>query len=448
MKKCNLILALFVCCSLSSIGQDTIKSLYDYSLEELMNIEVFSASKSVQKITDAPATVYVVTHEQIDQRGYSSLLDLFEDIPQIEVQRKADSKTNEYITINGVAGSTKFILLMDGVRVNSAAGSENSVAYNYSIENVKQVEIILGPASALYGADAFSGIINIVTMKGNEINGVHVKGSYGAFNTSDNAITAGFGNKDASIAITGKYYHSDEPFMPDYYPAEYSWYNNYKQAGEMKLYGNTVNVPIKPWSASTNAYSVHVRANLKNFEFGYSNHFESHSSSWSFTPDLAIFSKDAVWASLIQNAYGTHSINLLNNRITLQTTISAQSYKLEPNSNFDNEYGSYNPAYKYSKELALKAEEEISYNLNESHSFIGGLSYQYFNSIPKTPDMPYQYDESIKPEDQNIYFPGTNVTDMNGKDLTIIQDIYNIKYSNFGSFLQYQGKLFNNFTIT
>jgi iron complex outermembrane receptor protein len=423
-------------------------SIFMLSLEQLLNIKVFSASKSAEKITDAPATVYVVTHEQIDQRGYSSLIDLLEDIPQIEVQRRGLAETNEYITINGVAGNAKFILLMDGIRVNSAAGSENAVSYNYSIENVKQVEIILGPASALYGADAFTGIINIVTLKGYEIKGVHVKASYGAFKTTDNAITAGFGNNDASISFTGKYYHSDEPFMPDYYPTEFSWYNKYKQTGEMKLFGSTVKVPIKNWSTATDAYSIHVRANLKKFEFGYSNHYDSFCNSWVYSPEIAIYSKDAVWSSLIQNIYGTHSFSLLDNKITLQTTVSGQSFKVNPKSNFDNQYGGYGAAYKYSKELTLKAEEQISYNLNESHSFIGGLSYQYFNSIPKTSDLPFKYDESKKPDEQNIYFPGTNMTDLNGKDLTIIQDIYNIKYSNFGSFLQYQGKWFDNFTIT
>ncbi len=190
-------------------------NILDMTLEELMEVEVTTASKISQKATDAPATVYVVTKQQIEARNYTYLKELLEDIPQIEIQGRANTQSSDIFTLNGVAGNEKFLLLMDGIRVNSTTGTENKLGKSYSLANVKQVEIILGPASSLYGADAFTGTINIITNKGYENKGFYISSSYGLYNTTDNTLVYGVGNEDISFSLLGKYYHSDEPFFPD-----------------------------------------------------------------------------------------------------------------------------------------------------------------------------------------------------------------------------------------
>ncbi len=57
------------------------------SLEYFLNADVTTASKTAQKVTDAPATVYVITKEQIALRGYTNLEEVLEDIPEIEIQK-------------------------------------------------------------------------------------------------------------------------------------------------------------------------------------------------------------------------------------------------------------------------------------------------------------------------------------------------------------------------
>jgi len=220
----------------------------DMSLEELMNLDVTTASKFSQKISDAPAAVFVITSEQIKSRNYSCLRELLNDIPQVEIQSKSASESSDVISINGISGNEKFVILMDGVRINSTTGFSHTIGESYSLANVKQVEIILGPASALYGADAFTGIINIKTFTGAENQGLHLSTSYGMWNTTDNSLVYGLGNDKLSFVLTGKYYHSDEVFFPDYYD-EFAWYNTYKQTGEMWMFGSkiTTNFPIQEW---------------------------------------------------------------------------------------------------------------------------------------------------------------------------------------------------------
>jgi len=428
----------------------SIKNLLNLTIEELLQIKVYTASKIEQKASESPATVYVITSQQIEQRNYSSVKEILDDIPQVEIQRKSASQNTDIFTLNGVAGNEKFVILMDGIRINSTTGTEHCIGENYALSNAKQVEIILGPVSSLYGAEAFTGIINIITYKGCENKGFKVNSSYGSFNTTDNTVVYGNGNNLYSFVITGKYYHSDEPFFPKFYRKDYAWYNQYAQTGEMLFFGDTVTTTggIKPWETPTDAYSVTAKVTLKNFELGYSLLSESHCSSISMLPATNVFSKETIWANMLQNAYISNSLVSSDKKLLLNSTIFSQQFKIDPKSMYLNQYSGYVNAYKYERNRTLKMEEQFTYKFTNKFIAVGGISYEFINAIPKTSDLPYKYDEKKSANDQNIYYPGTHVTDINGNDLTIIQDIYNVNYHNIGSYIQLQYKVLKKIAVT
>lgn len=159
------------------------KKVTTLSLAEILNLEVVTASKTAEKISEAPATVYVFTHEMIVNAGYYSLDQLLEAVPEIELQNKAVAEYNNYYSIRGISGNDKFIVLLDGFRFNSPTGSPHVIATNYPLANAKRVEVILGPASALYGADAFGGVVNIITFDESDGAGGQVNASFGDFST-------------------------------------------------------------------------------------------------------------------------------------------------------------------------------------------------------------------------------------------------------------------------
>lgn len=430
-----------LCFTVTYAQRDSVTTdIFDLSLEELMNIEVTTASKFSQKASEAPATVYVVTQQQINERNYSSLKELLMDIPQIEIQNKSYAEFSDIYSINGIAGNEKFLVLMDGIRITSNTGTGHTIDESYSLANVKQVEVILGPASSLYGADAFTGIINIITFKGYENKGFSFSSSYGSFNTTDNVLVFGAGNKDISFSLSAKYYHSDEAFIPEYYPQDFAWYNHYKETGEMLMFGDTVKPAIgfKQWATLNDAYSVHAKLNYKKIEIGYSGQFESHSSVYGYEPSATIYFDEAVYANHVQNLYAFHSFESKSQKFFLNSTVSAQDFKVYPNSLFINQFSNYSNGYKYERNKTIKIEEQFSYNIEKYLVIIGGASYEYINAIPKTSDLPLQYNENLSFDSQNIYYPGTNFTDINGNDLTIIQDIFNVNYYNIGSYLQFQ----------
>lgn len=134
--------------------------------------KVTIVSKKEERIQDAPATVYVVTDKEIEERGYLFLHDLLRDVPGIDfindlgvygmiaMQRGIDTPENN-----------KTLIFVDGVLTNNPSQGVSYMSYQFALHNVKRVEILWGPASALYGANAFAGVINIVTKSSSDLKG-------------------------------------------------------------------------------------------------------------------------------------------------------------------------------------------------------------------------------------------------------------------------------------
>ena len=433
--------------STSSFAQENSDDLLDMSLEDLLNVDITTASKSSQSVNQAPATIFVITADQIKSKGYFNLEEALEDIPGIEIQRKAVTETSNHYSFRGISGNDKFVVLLDGVRVSSIVGTPHAISNNYSIANAKRIEVILGPASALYGADAFSGIVNIITREGGEdFTGLEVATNYGSFNTAENNIRIGGKTGEIKFSLNGKYYHSDEPNFAKEYPNEYSWFNNeYQNNGQVRLAPQPilediiVNAPLVEYRTPTDAYFLHARFNFKDFEVGVMKNFESHSSSVGGRPEYNIYDKDATYDIGITSFYLKHSYITESKKFGVESTISHGIHELKPESKFVNTFTSYMDGFKYGKESITKFDEQLTWNLKENISLIGGFSFEDINALPKTGDLPFMFDVNMAADLQDIYYLGTNIADQFGNDLTVYQDFYYLNYQNYGSYLQFQG---------
>ena len=204
-------------------------------VESLLNRKTSTASQIEQLASEAPATVYIISKEQIQNRGYENLLDILTDLSEVEIQQFGSPEFNQHISLRGVAGNEKFLILQDGVRISAPTDDTHSVGYNFSVEHAEQIEVIIGPASALYGADAFSGVIQIVTQKGQNIP-LQVKSSYGNLGTTHNSLNFAKNFGDVAISLSGSYYYSNEPNFPESHPEEFSWYTEqYLPKGELLI---------------------------------------------------------------------------------------------------------------------------------------------------------------------------------------------------------------------
>jgi outer membrane cobalamin receptor len=149
--------------SSSAAAQTTPPDLSQISLKDLMNITVTTASRAPESLTDAPARMQVVTAAEIQRRGYRSLTDVLKDLPDFKVDTGGEQASSIELTVQGIRGATRVIVMLDGIRISSPTNDPLPILANYPVHTAQQIEILYGPASALYGADAFSATINIIS---------------------------------------------------------------------------------------------------------------------------------------------------------------------------------------------------------------------------------------------------------------------------------------------
>ncbi len=140
--------------------------LFAMTLEELLAVEIKVASKTQESLGDAPATVTVFTAEEIDRMGITNLDHLLNFIPGVFVSQEDTARSNVAVfrgrRINNYGPDV--LIMVNGNRVNDPVVSGSLFVFpQMSLANVKQVEVIRGPGSAIYGSNAFSGVINVIT---------------------------------------------------------------------------------------------------------------------------------------------------------------------------------------------------------------------------------------------------------------------------------------------
>lgn len=408
------------------------------TLEDLLNVPIEAAGVAGGKTLDSAALAQVVGEEAIKSRGYSTLLDLLEDIPQIEISHSAETGPGNIITVQGLNGNERFQILIDGVRVTPITGNLYALGRQFSLRNAKRVEIILGPVSALYGADAFSGVVNIVTKTGAEMNGAGAGAAYGSYNTREGAAAAGGGSSMASAAATAQVYHSDRASLPGYYKNAFSWYNNQYRAGQMlgDDLSTVVNgIPVRRYNSDEDASFLHGRLNLNRFELGWFEMAESHSSSLGVKPQFTLYNADTVFKTRYRTVYGRHIYSPESEDWELSSVVSHHFYEVDPRTKFLNNYSGYASAYKYGMDESSSLAEKLTFKLGERGLLALGLDYQEHSTLPRTEDLPTPYNRDLSPASQGFIYPGSAII---ASTMAIAQDFYFLRYSNVGTYGQLQ----------
>lgn len=178
---------------LSALGLVSLPALAQSSDEDELAMSygdksfVSIATGSRVPVTRAPAVATVITTEDIAAIGATDLDDILETVPGLHVARSTQVYAPIYVVrgIN-IGFNPQVLMLINGVPITvTYTGNRGSGWGGMPVENIARVEVIRGPGSALYGADAFSGVINIITKSAAEIDGTQVGVRAGSFNTKD-----------------------------------------------------------------------------------------------------------------------------------------------------------------------------------------------------------------------------------------------------------------------
>jgi len=184
MKLINILLSIllyisFLSINLYAISSDkiTIDNLRNMSLVELMNIEITSSTKTKVGINQAPSIMYAITDKQIQERAYKTLADVLGHVPGWDFDSPNGNWVGQYAFVRGTRAVRHILLLVDGVVQNNINDFESGRFHTFNLNSVKRVEVINGPASALYGANALLGVINITSKSSEDINGIEISAS-------------------------------------------------------------------------------------------------------------------------------------------------------------------------------------------------------------------------------------------------------------------------------
>ena len=172
-------------------------NLLNLDIEQLGAIKidtVFAASKSTEKVTDAPSSVTIVTRDEIARFGYRTLGEIVRAVRSFDVTYDRDYSYTGVRGFNSLGDyGSRTLMLIDGHRMNdpiydTTAASTDALP---DVDLIERVEFIRGPGSSIYGSNAFFGVINVITRSGASVGNAEVSAGFGSFETFSGRLTLG-----------------------------------------------------------------------------------------------------------------------------------------------------------------------------------------------------------------------------------------------------------------
>ncbi len=171
---------------------------------QLDKITITTPTKSAQLLQNTTANVDIITADEIQQRGYTTLQQALSSVSGINLSSNGGLGQSSSIKVRGF-DSKRVLVLIDGVRYNNPTSLDGAEFSNLMIENVKQIEIVKGAQSGVWGADATAGVINIITKKTTK-NGFNasINGESGSFNTQKYGFSTGYKQEKFDISLNAQ----------------------------------------------------------------------------------------------------------------------------------------------------------------------------------------------------------------------------------------------------
>ncbi len=189
-------------------AETTVDGLLNLSLEELLNYPVSAPTKADTRLSDAPGSVSVITYDQIRNSGATTIPELLRLVPGVHVRWNPMVQSIEIRSFGSNPFTSRVLLLIDGIPYNSwnKGGFPQHPGFDFfNLENVKHLEVIRGPGSALYGENALNGVINIVTLSGDEYRQTRISVTAGARDSRSAGVSHGSKvGQDGSVFVSAR----------------------------------------------------------------------------------------------------------------------------------------------------------------------------------------------------------------------------------------------------
>ena len=365
-----------------AVGSAPIADITDLSLEQLLNARITTASRTVERAVEAPATVYVISRNDIRARGYFCLADVLRDLPGMETVEQYYSEQGTLVPVRGVVGNNKIVLLINGMRVNPPGGEDLMLRNDLPVRFAEQIEVIYGPGSTLYGQDAISAVINIKTRRPTETSAEAVA-AYGLHDTRE--ISAGFGTRISSVvplAVSGhlSLRTSDFSNLRDSHP---DWWKNYEAVLAPK------GLPLEPvrGDRGLNAFG-RVDAGNASLQawFRDSERSSAEGSGEGLSSPVLYFVDEGRWRDRSLAVEGQYGLDLTSD-LTLSSMFTFNRYEVHPESRYVFPASAttlFLNDFKYGVGTGTTIEEKLDWSPGESTHIIFGAIAGNYDIVPKS----------------------------------------------------------------
>lgn len=196
------------------MGQEnSLDQLMSMSLEELsmLDVEMETASKVAQKLTDIPSSVYVLSNERIQRSGAKSIAEVLMLVPGLKVTKF--NETSWFVSTRGFHDGlyNKMLVMMDGRSLFSPVyGGTYWSDVDYILADIERIEVLKGPGGTVWGGNAVNGVVNIITKSASDTQGTYISGL--ASNTDNYEISVRQGlSLNADVNARAFYKYREEP---------------------------------------------------------------------------------------------------------------------------------------------------------------------------------------------------------------------------------------------
>ncbi|HQQ69292.1 MAG TPA: TonB-dependent receptor [Alicycliphilus sp.] len=410
-------------------AQDTLETdaqrLMSLSLQDLIATPVVTASRQEESRDQTPAQILVITRAQIRERRYKNLADLMQDLPGVNWQGGTKSSQFNQFALQGYVGPNRLLILMDGVRIVQPAGGTFSLADNLALYMAKQVEVLYGPAAALYGADAVAGVINIVTEAGRGPQGSWASVGAGRFGGEEGAFMTGLNTEQGlHLSLGGHWQRADRAPLDEYYPREFA---------KVPLLANgqaiTPASGREAYAGNTASHSLYARADwAEQFTVGAFRHSFTSLTSTGDPPAMARYQTASEWQPTSDTFYGRWRFQPAPD---VQALLQLDHARMEvnPKARYNNTYSNYQDSFSYELSRRTGIEQSLNWRINQDQQLQAGLGWQKYYAVVSA-GLPTPYDTGRPIQGQGMLYPNT----------TLPLQIHDDRFHNLSAYAQLQSQ--------
>ena len=350
-----------------------------------MGATITTASSQAENLNESPVPVTLITEEMIINSGARNIKEAL--LAFVPGMTDVDCNEDLNISMRSMYSSSqeKILFLLDGHRLNSYTTNTASPDFSMSLEKVKQIEVLRGPASSLYGGVALSAVVNIITKNGADVDGVKVKGSLGNYGQ----ISGDF--------LFGKRYFDLDVLV---------WANIYKAKGQQRF------IPLQDTGLMLKEGDITLGGigNLPTYDLGlslkwkglsllYNTHFSQFIPplSYRYTASPYEYGNYTTFYNVVTDEKAEH----LSEFIGLPNI---------PGVNVDSILSLYNGIYHYldgqDRTVGIQFKGDLSYKLGENHRGLitAGTEYDYYELLDVRYVLGHSYNQVLA--DMSQYLRG------------------------------------------